>query len=336
MPLELRQLRHVLALAQHGSVGRAAAALHMTQPALSRSVKLIELEVGSVLFDRSATGVTPTDQGRLVIRRARELVDAADEFDREVLRQRVGGTAQLSIGAGPYAAETLVPATLARFLRDNDSVRIRVTVRGNFDELPRLLRARQLDFFVAEFSTFVGQDDLDVQPLERHQGYFVARKGHPSAGRKFTPEALFEYPFMALAQYPPRALQPLLALRSPVDAKRPGRPFPAIEFGSVEAAKRILLASDAIAGVSLSMVADELSRGSLVLLGTAPWSYIHYAVVSLKGQAQSDAGSGFLRELLETEAMLVRDEARLEASFLRERSGKASDRRSRANAEIRR
>jgi len=86
----------------------------------------------------------------------------------------------------------------------------------------------------------------------------------------------------------------------------------------------------------LSMVADELSRGSLVLLGTAPWSYIHYAVVSLKGQSQSDAASDFLRELLDTETMLVRDEARLEARFVRARSGKASDRRSRANAEIRR
>jgi len=48
--------------------------MHMTQPSLSRSLKLIEWAVGSPLFDRSATGVTPTDQGRLLIRRARELV----------------------------------------------------------------------------------------------------------------------------------------------------------------------------------------------------------------------------------------------------------------------
>jgi DNA-binding transcriptional LysR family regulator len=127
----------------------------------------------------------------------------------------------------------------------------------------------------------------------------------------------------------------LLALRSPVDARRPGRPFPAIEFGSIEAARRILLASDAIAGVSLSMVAKELSQGSLVLLGTAPWSYIHYGVVSLKGQAQSEPGSRFLRELLETETRMVDDEARLKARFVRERSRKVSDQRPRASADIR-
>jgi DNA-binding transcriptional LysR family regulator len=323
MPLELRQLRHVLALAQHGSFGRAAVALHMTQPALSRSVKVIEAEIGSVLFYRTAAGVTPTDQGRLVIRRARELVDAADEFDREVLRQRVGGTDLLNIGAGAYAAETLLPAALARFLPENDLVRIRISVRSNFDELPRLLRARQLDFFVAEFSTLVGQDDLDVQPLERHQGYFVGRKDHPFAGRDFVPEVLFEYPFVALAQYPPRALQPLLALRQPVDAKRPGRPFPAIEFSSLAATKEILLKSDAIAGLMLPMVAEDLRQGSLVVLGTAPWSYIHYGIVSLKGQGQSDASKRLMSALRDADASLLRDEALLQEGFIREQLPKA-------------
>lgn len=332
MALELRQLRHVLALAQYGSLGRAASALHMTQPALSRSLKLIEWEIGSVLFDRSAAGVTPTNQGRLLIRRARELVDAADELDREVMRQRVGGTAQINIGAGPYAAETIVPATVARFLHDNDSVRLRVTVRGNFEELPRLLRTRQLDFLLVEFSTFVDRDDLDIEPIGRHQAYFVARKDHPHAGKAFAPEVMFEYPFVALTQLPPRALQPLLALRRPVDARRPGRPFPAVECGSLSAVKNILLASDAIAGVSLAMVAAELKRGSLVVLGTAPWSYIHYAIVSLKGQAQSEAASRFLGELRDAEARLARDEARLEARLVREPSSATRNKPRRAVA----
>lgn len=311
MALELRQLRHVLALAQHGSLGRAAVALHMTQPALSRSLKSIEWEVGSVLFERSAAGVTPTDQGRLVIRRARELVFAADELDREVMRQRVGGTEQVNVGAGPYAAETIVAATLARFLPGNADVRIRVTIRGNFDELPRLLRARQIDFFVAEFSTLENQDDLDIQPLERHQGYFVARKDHPLARAAFVPDAIFEFPFLALAHYPPRALEPLLATRQPVHARRPGRPFPAIECSSITVAKSILEASDAIAGLTLPLVAEDLRRGSLVLLGTAPWCYVHYGIVSLKGHGQSRAGSRLIRELQDAEIALVRDEARL-------------------------
>lgn len=311
MALELRQLRHVLALAQHGSFGRAAAALHMTQPALSRSLKLIESAIGSVLFDRSATGVTPTDQGRLLVRRARELVDAADELDREVARQRVGGTDQLNIGAGPYAGETIVPAALARFLSDNELVRVRV-LQANWDEFPRRLRARELDFFVAEFSTLDGEHDLEVQPMGRHQGYFVGRKGHPLAGRGHVPiEDTFAFPFVALSRYPPRALQPMLAARRSVGDRQPGRPFPAIECASLAAAKQIIGGSDGIAGLTLPMIAEDIARGSLVVLGTAPWVFTQYGVVTLKGAPRSAACSRLIRCLEEAEGELAREEARL-------------------------
>lgn len=316
MPLELRQLRHVLALAQHGSFGRAAAALHMSQPALSRSLKLIESEIGSVLFDRSATGVTPTDQGRLLVRRARELVDAADELDREIARERVGGTDQLNIGAGPYAGETVVPAALTNFLSDNELVRVRV-LQANWDEFPRRLRARELDFFVAEFSTLVGEHDLDVQPMGRHQGYFVARKAHPLAGKAPVPlEETFAFPFVALSRYPPRALQPMLAARKPARARQPGRPFPAIECGSLAAAKQIIGGSDGIAGLTLPMIAEDIERGSLAVLGTAPWVFVQYGVVTLKGVPRSAACSQFIRCLEEAERELAREEARLVQAHL--------------------
>jgi DNA-binding transcriptional LysR family regulator len=312
MALELRQLRHVLALAHHGSLGRAAAALHMTQPALSRSLKLIEWETGSVLFTRSAKGVMPTDQGQLLIRRARELVDAADELDREVVRQRVGGSGQLHLGAGPYPAETVVSDALTRFVASHDAVRVRVTVTGTLHELPKLLRAHQIDFFVADHSTFADQDDLDIRPLERHPAYVVARAGHPLlASMPLSLFALFTYPFVAVSQYPPRALQPMLALRQPAEARKPGRPFPAVEFASLAAVKSIVAASDSIAAMTLQSARDELRRGTLVVLGTAPWSYVHYAVVTLKGQRLSGAASEFIDMLGEAEAGVLRNESRL-------------------------
>ena len=113
MPFELRQLRHLLAVAEHGSFGRAAAALGMTQPALSRSIKLLERAAGGALFVRSAQGVTPSDQGRLLIARARDLVRAADEFDRAFVRRGGPGAGQVVVGAGPYPAETIVPAAVS-------------------------------------------------------------------------------------------------------------------------------------------------------------------------------------------------------------------------------
>lgn len=68
--------------------------------------------------------MTPTDHG-LLLRRARELVDAANALDSEVLLRRVSGLGQLNIGAGPYPAETIVPMALARFMSENPSPRER-------------------------------------------------------------------------------------------------------------------------------------------------------------------------------------------------------------------
>jgi DNA-binding transcriptional LysR family regulator len=312
MTLDLRQLRHVLALAEHGSFGRAAAALHMTQPALSRSVKVLEEQIGAELFERSATGVTPTDDGRLLIQRAQALVQAADELDREVQRRRVPGSGQLVVGAGPYPGDTIVPVALARFVAAHPLVRVRALIRGDWDELLRRLRSRELDFFVAETSTLESENDLDIEPLNPHPAYFVARRDHPLVRRSAVrAEHTFHYPFVALSRYPPRILAPMLSSRQGAEAARPGRPFPAVELPSLAALKQILASSDAIAALTLPCVRDEVTRGTLVVLGTEPWAVSRYGLVSLKGHAPSKPAAQFRERLIDAEAELVREEARL-------------------------
>jgi DNA-binding transcriptional LysR family regulator len=314
MPLDLRALRQLLALADHGSFGRAATALRMTQPALSRSMKALEAEVGAGLFERSATGAVPTDEGRLLIERARELVRAADELDRELLRRRVPGAGQIAVGAGPYPGETIVPAALTRFMAAHPLVRVRVIIRGDWDELLRRLRARELDFFVAETSTLDAEHDLDIDRLPPHPAYFIGRRDHPLADRATVrAEHTFSYPFLALSRYPPRVLQPMLATRQASDARQPGRPFPAIELASLHAVKQVLLDSDAIAPLTLPCVADELERGTLVVLATEWWVYTGYGIVRLKGHAPGAAALRFCECVREAEAALVRQESQLVA-----------------------
>jgi DNA-binding transcriptional LysR family regulator len=312
MTIDLRSLRHLLALAEHGGFGRAAAALRMTQPALSRSIKVFEERIGASLFDRSATGVTPTDEGRLLIQRARDLIDAADDLDRELFRRRVPGSGQLVIGAGPYPVETIMPAALSEFASTYPRVRVRVLVRGDWDDLLHRLRARELDFFVAETSTLDGEHDLEVESFAPHPGYFIARAGHPLARRgTVRAEHTFAYPFVALSRFPPRLLQPMLSSLQEADGARRGRPFPAIELSSLAAVKRVLATSDAIAPLTLPCVAEELERGTLVVLGTESWASSCYGLVSLKGRAPGAAASRFRECLHEAEALLVREEALL-------------------------
>ncbi len=318
MALELRQLRHVIALAQHGSLGRAATALHMTQPALSRSLKQIEWEVGKALFERSSTGVTPTDHGLLLLRRARELVSAADALDHEVLLGRVSGRGQLNVGTGPYPGETMVPRAVTQFMRDSPLVGVRLWSSGDWDELLRRLRAQELHLLVAEFSTIEGEQDLDIKPMRPHQVYFMARPGHPLAGKaEVHPEETFAFPFTVFSRLPPRALRPMLAARLPSVPSQPGRPFPAIECNTLANAKLLVAESDAIGPFTLANAAQELESKRLVVLGTQPWSFAHYAVIRLNGHAETPAVARFRECLEQAEAESVRLEARLERVHVR-------------------
>ena len=74
--MELRQLRHLIAVVEHGSFSRAAEAVHLTQPALSRSIQALEAEVGAAVLERNRGAIEPTDVGRLLLTHARQLDSA--------------------------------------------------------------------------------------------------------------------------------------------------------------------------------------------------------------------------------------------------------------------
>ncbi len=112
MDLELRHLRIVCAVAEAGSVTKAAASLGLAQPAVTAQLRRIERSLGGDLFDRGRQGVTPTALGELVLARARVLLPAARELREDALklaaaaRSPAGQAAQLRIGTtgGPYLA----------------------------------------------------------------------------------------------------------------------------------------------------------------------------------------------------------------------------------------
>lgn len=323
MSLELRQLRHVLALAEHGSFSRAAPALGLSQPAVSRSVQALEREVGEPLFQRTSLGVAPTDVGRLYIQRARDVVSLADDLERSAVRGRNLQSGRVTIGAGVYPAESILGRATAEFASrfPGISIELRVT---NWDDLLRLLRSRELDFFVAETSTLQGEQDLAVGPMSPHPLYFVARQAHPLAGRRnVTATDILAWPFATASRIPPRILAPLLvAKRKSPDPAAAGRVFPAITCNALATLKRVVEGSDSITAVTLSCLAEELEAGTWAVLGTAPWLHVHYGIVSLKGRPMTHAAERFRDIVVETEVAVTRQEQRLIARWHRRSPGR--------------
>ncbi len=334
MGLELQPLRQVLALAEHGSFVRAAAALHISQPALSRSIQNLERRFGSELFLRTATGVVPTDLGRIYIERARELLRLADELDREAVAHGRLQAGRVDVGGGPYPVESFLGPAAVRFVELYPRVSVQLHSR-DWDQLLRQLRSRELDFFVAEFSTMQREHDLEIAPMPTpHTVYFFARTGHPLANSGGAGIAeMLAWPFVTPSRIPPRVLDPLLAARR--SAARSGtaqRAFPAIQCDGLAPAKRILGSSDAISASILSCISGELESGQFALLGTEPWLHVHYGIVSLKGRPWTQAAERFREFVLEAERAATVEEDRLAARFApgrsmrRSRSGRSAER----------
>lgn len=311
-------MRHVLALAEHGSFARAALALRLSQPALSRSIQGLERQISAELFLRSAVGVAPTDMGRVFIQRARQVVQLAEDLDQEVVSNRSLQSGQITVGGGPYPADSTLSSALIRFIAAYPHVGVRLQVR-DWDELLHRLRTRELNFFLAEISTLHQEHDLDIEPMSAHPLYFVARTGHPLAVRvrgSVTPLDTLSYPFISPARIPPRVLEPMLAAqRKARDSAVATRAFPSLECNSLSAVKRIVAGSDAITAVTLTCVAEELSAGKFVLLGAEPWLELRYGLVKLKGLPMISAAEKFREFVINAEIDITRAEERLAAEL---------------------
>jgi DNA-binding transcriptional LysR family regulator len=164
--MDLRQLHHLIALAEEGRFARAAERVHLSHAAFSRSIKALEVRLGVQLFDRTPAGAHLTVAGQTVLMRARQLVFEDHCFERDVSLLRGGALGELNFGAGPIAAATLVPPLLAELRKEGPSVVVRMR-SGNLASLLELLRAEEIDFFIADPRLMDADSRLQTLPLVR-------------------------------------------------------------------------------------------------------------------------------------------------------------------------
>lgn len=175
--MNLSQLAHLVALLETGSFTRAAEALHLSQPAFSRSIQLLEGELGP-LVDRIGKRNEPTPLGRLVGQRARRVLAEVEEIRREaeMLAQGETGAIRLGLGAAPSA---LLSVPLMRHLLDEyPKLRVKLS-RGPTESLLVSLRERALDALIVHIRTLDNEEDLEVAPMPALASGFVCRPGHP-------------------------------------------------------------------------------------------------------------------------------------------------------------
>ena len=194
LAMHLKHLDHLIALADTGSFSRAAEQLHLTQPALSRSIAALEQELGGRLFDRIGKRNELTPLGQAVLARARHVVLEAEELRRsaELLRQGEAGTIRVGLGSGPGAL--LMTPLLEHVAGQYPGVRV-VISRGSTEQQLHRLRERELDALVADVHRVPPAPDLLIGEGVELRGGFVCRAGHPLAARRDVEfEQLLHYP----------------------------------------------------------------------------------------------------------------------------------------------
>jgi DNA-binding transcriptional LysR family regulator len=306
MAIEFRHLRHLLTVAEHGSFSRAAQVLHLTQPALSRSIKALEAALGAPVFERGRAGVEPTEVGRLVMRHAQAMDLASHDLFRELGMLQDMEQGELRLGAGPFGGAALVGPVLGRLHRLHPRLRISV-VLAPWKELPARVQSRELDLIVSELSELQLLEEFDTLPLTLERLVVVCRAGHPLASR--AAPTVREVLSCGLAG----PTMPLPVQRALAAAAHPGQrtraaqaPTVAITCDSHAVIADVLRASDAVSMMPWFMARDGVDSGTLAVLpGVDLGATARFGAGWVKSRPLSSAARKFLQLLRDYDAALV-------------------------------
>ena len=283
--MDLKRWTHVVAVADRRSFVRAAQQVHLSQPALTRSIQAAEAELGMVLFDRGAQEVVPTAAGEFVIARARQLVFNSRCLERDVALYRSRALGDTAFGAGPFPAATFLAPLLSTLRSEFPGIHLRVEI-SNWQLLLKRLREEDVEFFVADTSDLPPDPGLQLRPLRREPGGFYVRAGHPLRAQKtVTLQQVWAHGVLTV-RLPNRVravIAQLLGLASP-DALAV-----ALECDNVKVLTEVALASDSVLAAPLGAVAPDVAAGTLRPLRVTglPALSSDAGVVTLRGRTPS-------------------------------------------------
>lgn len=298
--IRLRHLRCFIEIARHGSITRAAAALHTVQPSVSRSLRELEDAVGRPLFERTGQGLVLTGAGEILLRHAGvglTQIATGVRYAQEPHAMRA-----VSLYVLPNVARTIAPRAIARFKAAAPETAVRV-VSSPANKAVDYLREGTIDFLFGRLFAPDRMRGLSFEQLYSEPLIFVARPGHPLAAREaVTLEAIDA----GLVLVPQEAT----IIRDEMDKFLIAHGLAAfanrVETISFELIRAVLADSEAVACVPVGAVRPELADGRLVRLGIDT-----EAMVSAVGL--SFASGREINPMATALADLIRDEAKVYA-----------------------
>jgi DNA-binding transcriptional LysR family regulator len=314
--IDMRAIQYALAVAKYRGFRKAAEALFLTQPTLTRTIQDLEEALGTRIFDRGKRQVKPTPLGQIFLARAEEILRSASDLKREIDQARGLEIGHLDIGSGVGPAELHLGTVVGRLSQRHPHLSIAVEVT-DYAALTQRLQGGRIELFVAETSEVEWSSEFLVTPLMVLKVYLFCRQGHPLLDRlpHLTLPEVLAYP-LVMTKLPRRGLDSIAAtcgFEKPSDWLKK---LPVIKIDYVKIGLEAVAASNAVAFILLPMIARELKAGEFVLLPVDfPEAKTHYGIVQMRDRTPSPAAEAFIALLQEVDAEIYRTEQELRKEF---------------------
>ena len=317
MMISERGLRHLLTVVEHGHFGRAAQALDISQPALSKSIQALEAALGVKLLDRKPKGVALTAFGDLVVRRSNELIVAKDDLKREIDKLAGLGIGSMKVALGPYPCVISGYTAVARMLGLHPKINVVVHV-ASWRDVANQVASGVVDIGIADLRNVQDDARFTTELVGEHSARFFCRPGHPILLRKTVfMRSLLEYPWIA-ARFPFRMVADLprqLGAAGTIDLNN-GDFVPAIEIDVPMRLAELLAGSDAVAPAILTMMERDMRSGEVVLVPERESKFkTAYGFIYLKNRSLPPAALAFMNVVRSVEAEVVERERLTELQY---------------------
>lgn len=275
----------------------------ISQPALSKGLNHLESVLGVKLFDRAAP-IAPTAFGEIILQRSDALVHAFEELLREIELAKGVEFGSLTVAAGIYPSEMFIEEALAELSKQRPGIQCSLIVKDWAGVIEDVLTAR-CDIGIADTRNASQISELATEHIRQVVCPVFCRAEHPLTQMKAPEFAdLLNYPWVGpLLPESISAFFPGESLPFGVKDPATGRVTPRIRVGTFSAAKKIVLASDAISGAPPYMIEDELASGRVVGLPVdLPWLAISYGFIWRHARTLSPAAQAFVKIVRSIEA----------------------------------
>lgn len=272
MDLDLSRIHQIVMIARTRNFSRAAEALNITQPALSRSIASFEQRYGLKVFDRSRSGVEPTQVGRQVIEEAEHLLRVAKTLDLNLKHYARGDAGKLAVGFGPLLASLLLPQLGQHMIQTYPQIQFQGVIKAP-EQLAKRLLNDDIELIFGTDWRLPATPDLTKTPLGSMEIKLFVRAGHP----------LTQAPQVSLTDL---GAFPIASPVKPTDDMLTGIPK-AFVCDNYHILREVVQRTDCLCLCFPAFVGDDLAAGSLVALPVTDMQAHTVDIVAVRKQGRT-------------------------------------------------